>query len=83
METLHHLVVGHVARRATVEAAVDPLLTVKEAASVLGVSRVTFWRRVKDGTIPQAIAIGGLRRWPRSEILNVIERAKAQRGAAA
>lgn len=61
---------------------IDPLLAVREAASLLGVSIPTFWRRVGDGTVPKAVKLGGLSRWPRSEILDVIERAKAARYAA-
>ncbi len=58
---------------------IDPLLTAREAAAVLGVSIPTFWRRVADGTVPKPIKLGALSRWPRSEILTVIERAKAAR----
>lgn len=61
----------------------DPLLTDKEAARVLGISTPTFWRWKKDGTIPQPVKLGGLSRWPRSEILDVIEKAKAARNVAA
>ena len=63
--------------------AVDPLLTVREAAPTLGMSIPTFWRRVQDGVIPRPIKLGGLSRWPQSEILAVIEKAKAQREVAA
>lgn len=59
---------------------VDLLLNVREAAALLGISVATFWRRVADGTIPQQVKVGTLSRWPRSEILQVIERAKAARG---
>jgi excisionase family DNA binding protein len=59
---------------------IDPLLTVREAAPMLGVSIPTFWRRVADGTISKPIKLGALSRWPRSEIIEVIERAKAARG---
>ncbi|KFI27654.1 DNA-binding protein [Haematobacter massiliensis] len=61
---------------------VDPLLTAREAAPVLGVSVPTFWRRVADGTVPKPIKLGALSRWPQSEILAVIEKAKAARTAA-
>ena len=60
----------------------DPLLKDKEAAALLEVSHATFWRRVADGTVPRPIKIGAMSRWPRSEILAVIERAKAARIAA-
>ena len=61
----------------------DPLVRDKEGAAILGVSTPTFWRRVADGTVPKPIKIGGLSRWPRSEIVAVIERAKASRDEAA
>ena len=57
----------------------DPLLTVRECAAYLQISVPTFWRRVADGTIPRPVKIGGLSRWPKSEIATVIEQAKAQR----
>jgi predicted DNA-binding transcriptional regulator AlpA len=55
------------------------LIRDSEAATLLACSKATFWRRVSDGTIPRPLKIGGMSRWPRSEILAVIERAKAQR----
>lgn len=63
-------------------APVDPLLKDREAAPLLGISVPTFWRRVKDGTVPKPIKLGALSRWPQSEILEVIERAKAARHTA-
>jgi predicted DNA-binding transcriptional regulator AlpA len=60
----------------------DPLLTARESSKFLQVSIPTFWRRVADGTVPKPVKIGNLSRWPRSEILAVIEAAKAQRNAA-
>lgn len=59
----------------------DPLLTAREAAPLLGISVPTFWRRVADGTVPKPIKLGALSRWPQSEILQVIETAKAARAA--
>jgi len=61
----------------------DPLLTVRESAEILQISVPTFWRRVADGTVPQPLKIGALSRWPKSEIIAVIEKAKAQRHAPA
>lgn len=58
---------------------VDPLLTVRECAVFLQISVPTFWRRVADGTIPKPVKLGGLSRWPQSEIVAVIEDAKARR----
>lgn len=57
----------------------DPLLTARESAIYLQISVPTFWRRVADGTVPKPVKIGSLSRWPRSEIIEVIETAKAQR----
>nr|WP_250809319.1 helix-turn-helix domain-containing protein [Neorhizobium tomejilense] len=59
----------------------DPLLTKKEAAAILNVSIPTFYRRVADGIVPKPIKIGTLSKWPQSEILSVIESAKAARDA--
>lgn len=59
----------------------DPLLKDKEAAALLGMSVPTFWRRVRDKTVPTPIKLGSMSRWPRSEVLDVIERAKAARAA--
>ncbi|CAN1573087.1 AlpA Predicted transcriptional regulator [Paracoccaceae bacterium] len=58
---------------------IDPLLTAKEGAAILQISVPTFWRRVADETVPPPVKLGGLSRWPRSEILAVIEAAKAAR----
>jgi predicted DNA-binding transcriptional regulator AlpA len=60
----------------------DPLIRDKEGAAILGCSVPTFWRRVADGTIKRPVKIGGMSRWPLSEIEAVIDRAKAQREAA-
>lgn len=60
---------------------VDALLTAREAAPLLGISVPTFWRRVADGVVPKPIKLGALSRWPQSEILQVIETAKAARAA--
>ena len=51
------------------------LLSDNTASALLGISRATFWRRVKDGTFPQPIRIGGITRWKRSELLDAIDRA--------
>jgi predicted DNA-binding transcriptional regulator AlpA len=61
--------------------AVDRLLKDREGAALLNVSVPTFWRRVADGTIPRPIKFGALSRWPQSELLAVIERAKAARNS--
>lgn len=61
----------------------DPLLTAREGAAELQISEPTFWRWVANGILPKAVKLGGMSRWPRSEILDVIERAKAKRETAA
>jgi len=60
---------------------VDQLLRDHEAAGLLGCSKATFWRRVADGTVSKPLKIGGMSRWPLSEIEAVIEEAKSRRGA--
>ena len=59
----------------------DPLLTAREGARELGCSIPTWWRWVSNGTLPKAVKLGGMSRWPRSEVLAVIENAKAKRNA--
>lgn len=58
----------------------DPLLTAKESAAIIGCAIPTFWRWVAAGTVPKPVKLGALSRWPQSEILQVIEKAKAARG---
>ncbi len=60
----------------------DPLIRDREVAELLGCSVPTVWRRAHDQTIPRPLKIGGISRWPLSEIEAVINRAKAQREAA-
>ena len=60
----------------------DPLLNAREAAAILQISVPTFWRHVANGLVPKPVKLGGLSRWPKSEILAVIEAAKAARTAA-
>lgn len=60
----------------------DRLLSVKETAQTLGCSVATVWRRVADGTISKPVKIGGMTRWPESEITALIESVKAEREAA-
>lgn len=61
----------------------DPLLNVKDSAKLAGVSVPTFWRRVADGTFTHPLKLGNLSRWPRSEIIEAIEKAKQRRHVAA
>ncbi|WP_300546569.1 helix-turn-helix domain-containing protein [Roseovarius sp.] len=60
----------------------DRLLSVKETARSLGCSVATVWRHAADGTISKPVKIGGMTRWPESEITALIESAKAEREAA-
>lgn len=55
----------------------DPLLTAREGAALIPCSLPTWWRWVANGTLPPAVKLGGMSRWPQSEILAVIEKAKA------
>ena len=55
------------------------LLSDREAATLLGCGRSTVWRWAANGTIQKPLKIGGMSRWPKSEIEAVIDRAKAQR----
>ncbi|NND21703.1 MAG: DNA-binding protein [Silicimonas sp.] len=59
----------------------EKLIRDGDAALMLGCSKATFWRRVADGTIPKPVKIGGMSRWPQSEIVGVIESAKARRAS--
>ena len=63
-------------------ASTDPLLTAREGSLELQISVPTFWRWVANGTLPKAVKLGGMSRWPRSELLAVIEQAKSDRNAA-
>jgi predicted DNA-binding transcriptional regulator AlpA len=68
--------------RGTMDFTVDPLLTDRDAAALLRVGVSTFRRYVAQGLVHPPIKLGGTSRWPRSEILAVIEAAKAQRSPA-
>ena len=52
----------------------DPpiLLSDKDAANLLGISRATFWRRVADKTLPQPVRLGGVTRWRREDLERAI-----------
>ncbi|WP_175869560.1 helix-turn-helix transcriptional regulator [Bartonella gabonensis] len=58
----------------------EPLLTVRESAKILNISISTLWRRVADGSLPKPLKIGSLARWLQSDLDDVIEKAKNQRG---
>lgn len=59
----------------------DLLVSVDVGAALLGMSVASFWRLVADGTIPEPLKLGRLSRWPRSELVAVIEKAKAARAS--
>ena len=56
-----------------------PLLPTKPAPRRSDAAAPTWWRRVKDGTLPQPIRVGGLTRWVPNEVGAAIERATAVR----
>lgn len=58
---------------------VDPLLTDRESAVILRCGLSTFRRYVAQGLVTPPLKLGGTSRWPQSEILAVIEAAKAKR----
>jgi excisionase family DNA binding protein len=58
---------------------IDPWLSAVEAASLVGISKNTFRRGVAVGRFPKPIRLGGLVRWPRSEILQALEALKTNR----
>ena len=60
----------------------DPLLTDIESAKLLGCARSTIWKWVAEGIVPKPIKIGGMSRFFRSEMLAVVENAKAAREVA-
>ncbi len=49
------------------------LLTAQQVKDLLCISQPTMWRRVKDGTIPSPVLIGGLKRWKRTDIRKMID----------
>jgi predicted DNA-binding transcriptional regulator AlpA len=55
------------------------LLSAQETATMLGMSVATVWRRTSDGTLPQPVRIGGVTRWVRDELVEVISAAQAKR----
>lgn len=57
----------------------DDLIRDSEACKIIGCSKSSFWRRVADGTFPRPVKIGGLSRWLKADILNVIEQASERR----
>lgn len=59
----------------------DALLTAKEVGAMLRISQASLYRRMADGTIPKPLKLGGLSRWPESEILAAVKAAGERRAA--
>jgi excisionase family DNA binding protein len=57
----------------------DLLLTAREGAALLQISVPTFWRWAANGTLTKPVKLGSMSRWPRSELLEFVEQAKAKR----
>lgn len=65
------------------EHATPILLSASTASAMLGVSKATFWRRVRDGTFPGPVRIGGVTRWRRDKLIEAVERLSHDGEAAA
>ena len=55
------------------------LLSDRNAATLLGMSRATLWRRVRDKSLPQPVRLHGLTRWRRDELLAAVDALSAKR----
>jgi predicted DNA-binding transcriptional regulator AlpA len=53
------------------------LVHIHEAAALLGVSRVTFWKWRRKGIIPPVVEVAGVRGWPASVFRDLIQRSAA------
>ncbi len=58
---------------------IDRLLTDREVAERLGVSKATIWRHAKAGLLPKPVKLGYSARWPESDIQTAVESLKAER----
>ncbi len=56
------------------------LLSDRDVAIALRLSRASVWRHAASGKIPKPVKIGGAARWVSSEIEAVVIRAMAERG---
>lgn len=59
----------------------DPLLDVKQVATLFHIGVRSVWRRVKEPDFPKPIAIGKLKRWRKCDIDRWLD-SKSDRGAA-
>jgi predicted DNA-binding transcriptional regulator AlpA len=46
----------------------EPLMTVRDVATLLKCGVATVWRNVQRGNLPQPVRFGGCTRWRRSDI---------------
>lgn len=59
----------------------NPLLSARECAKILRISEPTFWRWVANGIVPKPIKLGGLSRWPLSDLQRTVDEASTNRHA--
>ena len=55
------------------------LLSAKETALFLGISRTTLWRKTQDGSLPSPLCVAGLKRWRKSELCAFLDNAGSAR----
>lgn len=61
--------------------AAEPLLDAEAVAAMLGTSERAVWGWVAADQLPRPLALGRLRRWRRSEVLEFLERRRDRRRA--
>jgi prophage regulatory protein len=54
----------------------DPLLSLPEVLSIVGVAPSTWWAGVASGKFPRPVKCGRRSFWPQSDIANFIEHLK-------
>lgn len=54
------------------EPAVPEFISQANAAALLQIHPTTFWRRVKEGSLPGPVYVGHLPRWHRATLLAVV-----------
>lgn len=52
----------------------DRLLRIGQVLEIIPVAKSTWWAGVKDGRFPQAVKLGGITAWKRSEVLALLEK---------